>query len=270
MSPFRAGVVIGVAVALALVGGTSALAISSKRRQVMSGWELRPALVFTADVPEGSTVTLENLSERPLPEQFLSGSAISPADARLIVGHKVGFAAQAGAVVRWAHFKAQVPFQLLRDCGQAVLPKVAEATAAARKRALEAFQKKMGPGAVAAASATPAPATRVADGEVLVARTDLPEGSVLSAESLARRLTGATFITASNIPAKDVERVAGAMLIVPVQAGDPLLWQMLDSPEHPRSEPSCVSQVTEAIEKERKRVIDEQAAAFIRSREATP
>lgn len=267
MSPFRTGLAVGLLAAAALVTGLSVPAVRAKQRLVAGGWSEQSALVFATNLAEGTTVTPEHLSRRPLPEQFLSSSAVPVDDARLLIGQKLGFPVLAGDVVRWAHFTLRTPYDLLAACGKAVLPKVDQAAAAARERSLAEFQKNMG--TEPAAAALPRAAGPAA-GEVLVAQGDLPEGSVLAAGSLARRRSHGGFVTASNIPVKDLDRIVGARLIVPVQKGDPLLWQMLDAPEHPRRRASCIAQVSEAVARERRRVIGEEAAAFIRSKEASP
>ncbi|HYV46625.1 MAG TPA: SAF domain-containing protein [Myxococcaceae bacterium] len=267
MSPFRTGLALGLLAAAVLITALSARAVRAKQRSMAKGWNEQPALVFATDLAQGATVKLDDLSQRPLPEQFLSGSAVSLADAPLIAGRKIGLPVLAGDVVRWAHFTAPTPPELLRACGHDVLPKVEQATAAARERSLAELQKNMG--AVPPAAAVP-PADGPGDGEVLVAKEDIPEGSALSAGALARRRMGGGFVTPSNIPAKDLDRIAGARVLVPVQQGDPILWQTLDTPDHPRSRASCIRQVTEAIAKERKRVIEAEAEAFVRAQEAKP
>jgi Flp pilus assembly protein CpaB len=267
MSPFRTGLAVGLLAAAALATAALVPALRERNRRLTEGWNKQPALVFATDLAEGATVTLEHLSRRPFPEQFLSSSAVPPDDARLIVGRKIGLTVQAGDVVRWAHFTVPIPHDVLRACGEAVLSKVDQATAAARVRSLAEFQKNMG--TIRAAAVLPR-AAGPAEEEVLVAQADLEAGSTLSSGALARRRVGGAFITPSNIPAKDLDRIAGARLVVPVQRGDPLLWQMLESPDHARTAASCVTQVTQAITKERKQVINAEAAAFIHSREGAP
>jgi pilus assembly protein CpaB len=60
--------------------------------------------------------------------------------------------------------------------------------------------------------------------EVLVATTDLGAGEVLAGEHVGRRQIPARFVTTSVLRPEHAVQAVGQRLLVPVQAGDPLLW----------------------------------------------
>ncbi len=60
--------------------------------------------------------------------------------------------------------------------------------------------------------------------EVLVASADLGAGEVLAGEHIARRQIPERFVTTSVLRPEHALQAVGQRLLVPVQAGDPLLW----------------------------------------------
>lgn len=60
--------------------------------------------------------------------------------------------------------------------------------------------------------------------EVLVAAADLGAGELLGSEHVARRRIPARFVTTSVLRSEHAVQAVGQRLLVPVQAGDPLLW----------------------------------------------
>jgi hypothetical protein len=60
--------------------------------------------------------------------------------------------------------------------------------------------------------------------EVLVATADLGAGEVLAGEHVGRRQIPARFVTTSVLRPEHAVQAVGQRLLVPVQAGDPLLW----------------------------------------------
>jgi len=59
---------------------------------------------------------------------------------------------------------------------------------------------------------------------ILVANTDLAEGTVVTGDMVVSRQIPERFITSSNIGAGDVNVIRNQRILVNVQAGDPLLW----------------------------------------------
>jgi pilus assembly protein CpaB len=59
---------------------------------------------------------------------------------------------------------------------------------------------------------------------VVVASQDIPEGSVLDYDMVAKMDTPEQFVTASVVQPKNVSQIVGQKVMVPLQRGDPILW----------------------------------------------
>src|SRR5437868_13897608 len=57
--------------------------------RVRRGWNLVPVVVAAQDIPEGTTVTLDMISQRQVPEQFVTSSVVRPESAVHVVNQKV-------------------------------------------------------------------------------------------------------------------------------------------------------------------------------------
>jgi pilus assembly protein CpaB len=64
--------------------------------------------------------------------------------------------------------------------------------------------------------------------EVLVATTDMSEGTVITTELVAVRMVPEQFVTASVIKPDSAQVLVGQRVLVPLQAGDPLLWSQFE------------------------------------------
>ncbi len=76
--------------------------------EARSGWNLVPVVVFAQDLPAGTVVTFDLLSQRSLPEQFVTPSLVKPDAASYIVSQVHHPAALAGDVVLWSGFEAAI------------------------------------------------------------------------------------------------------------------------------------------------------------------
>ncbi len=96
--------IIGVVLALAafLVGWSG---LQKQRNDVRKGWNLVPVVVTAVDLSEGTVVTMEMISQRSIPEQFVTASVIKPDSASYIVGQKVMVSMQAGDPLLWSQFE---------------------------------------------------------------------------------------------------------------------------------------------------------------------
>jgi hypothetical protein len=141
--------------------------------------------------------------------------------------------------------------------------------------------RRRGTGAAAAASALEpvlqsarrptgdlAPLEPPLDGKALVATKDLEEGSVLEAGDLAHGTVPEVLRTASLVPVSDEAMVLGARLVVSVQKGDPLQWQMLDDPEQPSTAAGCDVIVAGALSKARQAAAMEAARRWAGAQDA--
>jgi pilus assembly protein CpaB len=95
-----------VALGLALLAGIVAYsAIKKKEADVRKGWNLVPVVVAAVDISEGTVVTMEMVSQRSIPEQFVTSSVVKPDSASYVVGQKVLVALQAGDPLLWSQFE---------------------------------------------------------------------------------------------------------------------------------------------------------------------
>src|SRR5258706_12080198 len=95
-----------VALMLGLVAGVVAYsAIRHQEYVVRKGWNLVPVVVAAADIAEGSTVTFDMISQRSVPEQFVTSSVVRPESASYVVNQKVLVPVQAGDPLLWSQFE---------------------------------------------------------------------------------------------------------------------------------------------------------------------
>ncbi|MBL8935295.1 MAG: Flp pilus assembly protein CpaB [Archangium sp.] len=95
-----------VALALGLVAGVIAFsAVKKKELDVRRGWNLVPVVVASTDLSEGTVVTMEMVSQRSIPEQFVTSSVVKPDSASYIVNQKVLVPVQAGDPLLWSQFE---------------------------------------------------------------------------------------------------------------------------------------------------------------------
>ena len=95
-----------IAIALALVAGAVAyLGIQREKARVRVGWNPIPVIVANQDIAEGSTLTYDMVSQRPIPEQFVTSSVVKPDSASYLIGQKVLVPVQAGDPMLWSQFE---------------------------------------------------------------------------------------------------------------------------------------------------------------------
>jgi len=64
---------------------------------------------------------------------------------------------------------------------------------------------------------------------VVVAKRDIPQGTVITADMMANRRVPEQFVTSSVVKPDKASFVEGSKVLVPLQAGDPLLWSQFAS-----------------------------------------
>ena len=95
-----------VALVLAVFAGAIAFsAIKKKEADVRRGWNLVPVVVAGSDIPEGTVVTLDMISQRQVPEQFVTSSVVKPDSASYVVNQKVLVPLQGGDPLLWSQFE---------------------------------------------------------------------------------------------------------------------------------------------------------------------
>ncbi|MDP1918811.1 MAG: Flp pilus assembly protein CpaB [Myxococcales bacterium] len=107
-----AGFVVGLAISLGLfvllglIGGVVAYsAVKRKEMDVRKGWNLVPVVVAAQDISENTVVTMEMISQRSVPEQFVTSSVVKPDSASYIINQRVLVPLQAGDMMLWSQFE---------------------------------------------------------------------------------------------------------------------------------------------------------------------
>jgi len=95
-----------IAIVLGLIAGAVAyMGIEREKKRVKAGWNLVPVIVANQDIAEGTAVTFEMVSQRPIPEQFVTSSVVKPDSASYIIGQRVLVPLQAGDPLLWSQFE---------------------------------------------------------------------------------------------------------------------------------------------------------------------
>ncbi len=95
-----------VALVLGLFAGLIAYsAVRKKESDVRRGWNLIPVVVAAVDISEGTVVTFDMISQRSVPEQFVTSSVVKPDSASYVVNQKVLVPVQAGDPLLWSQFE---------------------------------------------------------------------------------------------------------------------------------------------------------------------
>jgi Flp pilus assembly protein CpaB len=87
------------------VGGYSY--IKKKEADVRRGWNLVPVVVASQDIPEKTAVTYDMISQRSVPEQFVTNSVVKPDSATYIVNQRILVPVLAGDPLLWSQFETQ-------------------------------------------------------------------------------------------------------------------------------------------------------------------
>lgn len=91
---------------LGLLGGVVGYShVKKKEMDVRRGWNLVPVVVAAQDIAENTTVTMEMISQRSIPEQFVTSSVVKPDSASYIVNQKLLVPVQAGDPLLWSQFE---------------------------------------------------------------------------------------------------------------------------------------------------------------------
>jgi len=95
-----------VALVLGIFAGVIAYsAVRKKEADVRRGWNLVPVVVAAVDLGEGTVVTFDMISQRSVPEQFVTSSVVKPDSASYVVNQKVLVPVQAGDPLLWSQFE---------------------------------------------------------------------------------------------------------------------------------------------------------------------
>ena len=109
-------VALGIFSVLGMVGGAVGFSwIQKTKSDVRKGWNLVPIVVAAVDIPENAIVTMEMISQRSVPEQFVTSSVVKPDSASYIVNQKIMVASQAGDPLLWSQFETTRAAERLSD-----------------------------------------------------------------------------------------------------------------------------------------------------------
>jgi pilus assembly protein CpaB len=89
------------------------LTLRGSERAVQRGWTLSPVMVAAHDLPEGTLVTFDMISQRAVPEQFVTPSVVKPDGVNYVVNQKLVVPVQAGDPLMWTQFEASRATQRL-------------------------------------------------------------------------------------------------------------------------------------------------------------
>lgn len=246
--------------ALPLSCGGVLLMTKSKRAEATKGWALVPVVVAAADVSEGTELTMELISRKEVPEQFVTGGDVLTKDAPLIIGRKVNFPIVAGDPITWSLFASLDFARQADECQRAIHPAVEAAGQAAQEEALRQAAETAATGTV---EPLPEPVSDAAKQvKVVVAAVDLPEGTKLGRGHLATADFPEALVTASLVPAGELDVLEDAQLVVPVQKGDAIAWVQLARPGGPQTAAGCALRVEAAVAQARREVAEREAKAW--------
>lgn len=88
-----------------LAGFLVYMVIDQKTGEARKGWNLKPVIVASQDIPEGTSISMEMMMSRMVPEQFVTNSVVKPENANFIEGQKVLVPIQQGDMLLWTQFE---------------------------------------------------------------------------------------------------------------------------------------------------------------------
>jgi pilus assembly protein CpaB len=95
-----------VALGLGLLAGLLAFsAIRKREADARRGWNLVEVVVAQQDIHEGSTITMDMISSRGVPEQFVTTSVVKPDAISYVLNQRVIVPLQAGDLLLWTQFE---------------------------------------------------------------------------------------------------------------------------------------------------------------------
>ncbi len=105
MSPVLKGVGVGLLVAVALGLVVAPLTYRLFVQQKTEGWNAVPVMVAKQDLPAGTIVPVTAVSQRGLPERFVTASNVKPDSLSYIINQKILDSADQGQPLLWNEFE---------------------------------------------------------------------------------------------------------------------------------------------------------------------
>jgi hypothetical protein len=124
-----AGILAGFLV-VGCMGGPASFFLERKlTQQGKRGWNLVPIVVWAVDAEPGSVVTFDEISQRSVPEQFVTASIVKPDSASYVVGQAHHPAAKAGDALLWSAFEKAGDAKACLETARAAVAKSGGASA---------------------------------------------------------------------------------------------------------------------------------------------
>ena len=101
------GGVLGFILATLLLSVAGYSWIQRKVVDAKKGWNLVPVVVAAQDIPEDTIVTFDVISQRSVPEQFVTSSVVKPDSASYVVTQRLLVPLQAGDMLLWSQFETK-------------------------------------------------------------------------------------------------------------------------------------------------------------------
>ncbi len=111
--PLVIGIILGI-----FAGLMSMFALKAKEREIKRGWNLREIIVAAQDITEGTTLDVDMLAKRSVPELFVTKSTIREKDLDRIIGQTVVVNLKEGDPLMWFHFQESHGFEKLSNIVQ--------------------------------------------------------------------------------------------------------------------------------------------------------
>jgi pilus assembly protein CpaB len=104
---FFSGVLTGGIFGFILAACVVGLIANQYMKRKTAGWNLVPVVVAAQDIPENTAVTFDMISQRSVPEQFVTSSVVKPDSASYIVNQPLLVPVQAGDMLLWSQFETK-------------------------------------------------------------------------------------------------------------------------------------------------------------------
>lgn len=93
----------------AFIGIVHYSALRKRERDARDGWNLVPVVVAAVDIPAGTTLTFDMISQRSVPEQFVTADIVKPDSASYIVNERIAVGLMQGDLFTWPAVCAVTP-----------------------------------------------------------------------------------------------------------------------------------------------------------------
>ncbi len=92
--------------------------LEEKKLEIRKGWNLRQIVVAAREMPEGTIVSTDDVSQREVPEQFVTDSVITPENYNYIINQKISVPVKRGDPILWTQFQQNKGFERLSSVVQ--------------------------------------------------------------------------------------------------------------------------------------------------------